>query len=91
MSAEIEARMAQMAERFAARAGEYRAILQEAVARDDREAVCSQAHKLAGIAAMFGHPEIGEAAARLEDIGEAGGDYRPAADHLAALLSGLGT
>ena len=75
-----------MAARFAARAGEHEAALQAAIAADDREAIASQAHRLAGIAGMFGQPQVGEAAARLEDIVEAGGDYLDAAERLSAML-----
>ncbi|MBA4765645.1 Hpt domain-containing protein [Qipengyuania sp. 902] len=89
MSAELEIRMAQMAARFAARAGEHEAALQAAIAADDREAIASQAHRLAGIAGMFGQPQVGEAAARLEDIVEAGGDYLDAAERLSAMLRDL--
>ncbi|MBX7459696.1 Hpt domain-containing protein [Qipengyuania huizhouensis] len=89
MSAELEIKMAQMAVRFAARAGEHEAALRAAIAADDREAIASQTHRLAGIAGMFGQPQIGEAAAELEDIFEANGDYLAAAERLSALLRDL--
>ncbi|MWV27012.1 Hpt domain-containing protein [Aurantiacibacter rhizosphaerae] len=91
MSAELEIRMAQMAARFAARAGEHEAALRAAVAADDREAIASQAHRLAGIAGMFGQSEIGEAAAWLEEVVKIDGDYLAASELLSALLRGLET
>ncbi|WP_158586803.1 Hpt domain-containing protein [Aurantiacibacter zhengii] len=84
-------KMAQMAARFAARAGEHEAALRAAIAAEDREAMASQAHRLAGIAGMFGQPQIGEAAAHLEDLAEAGEDYLGAAELLSALLRDLET
>lgn len=80
-----------MAARFAARVGEHETALQAAIAADDRGAIASQAHRLAGIAGMFGQPQIGEAAAQLEDIVEADGDYLAAAERLTALLRDLET
>ena len=63
---DMAARMGELSARFAARAVEERAELADAVAAGDREAVRQRAHKLAGVAAMFGHPAVGEAALALE-------------------------
>ncbi len=71
---ELEQKMALLAERFAASASAERNALAAALAEEDRQAVRDQAHKLAGVAAMFGHAELGEAAFALETIVETGGD-----------------
>ena len=90
MSADaLAAKMAELSARFAARAADERAGLLAAVERGDRLAIETQAHKLAGIAQMFGHPEIGDAAARLEEAAIAGEDVTPAATRLDRLLVAL--
>lgn len=86
---ELEAKMAELAARFDARAPEERAALRAAVAKDDRAAVAARAHKLAGIAGMFGRPEIGAAALNLEEVAESDADMTQAADRLDALLAAL--
>jgi HPt (histidine-containing phosphotransfer) domain-containing protein len=52
--------------------------------------VQDRAHKLAGIAAMFGHPDVGEAALALELAAEAGDPIGPAAARLDTLLAAIG-
>jgi HPt (histidine-containing phosphotransfer) domain-containing protein len=82
----IESKLAELAARFAARAPAERAAIAEALAAGDNPAVIDRAHKLAGIAGMFGHREIGEAAFALEDAVLAQRDCaKPAADLLALL------
>ncbi|MHA6316311.1 Hpt domain-containing protein [Altererythrobacter sp. CAU 1778] len=85
----LDARMAELARRFAARAGAERAGLSQALAAGDGKAVRDRAHKLAGIAAMFGYPEIGEAALALEIAAENGEDLSVAARELDDRLAEL--
>ncbi|GGD65163.1 hypothetical protein GRI62_11510 [Erythrobacter arachoides] len=89
MTDAFAAKMAELSARFAAQAGEHRARL--AACASDREAIAAQAHKLAGVSAMLGHPHVGEAALALEDKAENGEDYTVelrALDELLAALAG---
>jgi HPt (histidine-containing phosphotransfer) domain-containing protein len=79
----IESKLAELAARFAARAPEMRAAIAGALAAGDTAAVIEGAHKLAGIAGMFGHADIGAAALALEEAALSGGDC---AEHGATLL-----
>ena len=79
--------MAALAARFASRAQAERDALHHALETGDRAALTAQAHKLAGIAGMFGHPQIGAAALELESAAESGADYVPAANRLDELLA----
>ena len=88
MSEQLQRKMADLAARFAASAGEYRSALTTALEADDRANIVHHAHRLAGIAPMLGHPAIGEAAARLEESAKAG-DYAPDAAALDRLLARL--
>ena len=81
--------MAELAARFAARAGEERLGLVAALAADDRATLRDRAHKLAGLAGMMGHEDIGQAALALEETIEAEGDPGPAAAKLTGLLAAL--
>lgn len=85
----LEARMAELAARFAARAGEERRAVAEALAAGDAATLRARAHKLAGIAGMVGHDAIGRAALALEETVEAGGDPAPAARKLTGMLEAL--
>ena len=85
----LDAKMDELGRRFAARAAEERAGLAAALAADDRETLQARAHKLAGIAPMFGHAEIGEAALALELAAEEGGDVAPVVARLDGLLAAL--
>lgn len=85
----LEAKMAELAARFAGRAGEERAALVQALANGDRSALRDRAHKLAGIAAMFGFPAIGEAALALELAAENGEDLETPTKALDVLLAGI--
>jgi HPt (histidine-containing phosphotransfer) domain-containing protein len=87
---DLEIRMAQLSARFAARAADERAALNQRVTAGDRAGVQDRAHKLAGIAAMFGHPDVGEAALALELAAEAGDPIGPAAARLDTLLAAIG-
>jgi HPt (histidine-containing phosphotransfer) domain-containing protein len=80
----IESKLAELAARFAARAPAMRAAIAAALAAGDTPAVIEGAHKLAGIAGMFGHADIGDAALALEDAAMTGADC---AEHGAALLA----
>ncbi len=82
--------MAELADRFASRATEERATISEALQSGNREALRDRSHKLAGIAAMFGFPAIGEAALALEMAAENGDDVHAPAQLLDALLAELG-
>ena len=85
-ASQIAAKMAEMAARFAHRAGEFRAELADATTRDDRTALAAVAHRLAGIAPMFGQAAIGEVALELEEAAETGGEYAALASQLDRLL-----
>ena len=89
MSSAIDARIAELSARFARQAGEYRAALLHADSAGDRTAIRDRAHKLAGIAPMLGHPDIGAAALALEEAVETQSDYRSAFARLDRLLAAL--
>ena len=69
---DIDSRMSELAARFAARAADERDALAVSLSSGDREEVAERAHKLAGIAGMFGHPEITKAALAVEAAAEEG-------------------
>ena len=85
----VEAKLAELAVRFAARASGERAALAAAVAASDRDAIVERAHKLAGIAGMFGHEAIGAAAFSLEEAARRGTAYSTEADVLLGELDKL--
>lgn len=85
----IESKLAELAARFAARAPAERAAIAEALAAGDTSAVIDRAHKLAGIAGMFGHHEIGKAALALEETALAGENCAESGAALLALLDAL--
>lgn len=70
----LESKLAELAARFAARAPAERAAISDALAASDRAALVDRAHKLAGIAGMFGHSDIGVAALAVEEAALAGED-----------------
>ncbi len=86
MADPLHAKMAQLASRFAAEAGQHRAELAAACAAQDRGAIAAKAHNLAGIAPMLGYTAIGEVALALEEAAEGGGDYSVLACDLDAQL-----
>lgn len=79
---DFERKIAELSARFAAKAGEQRESLAAAQARGDLTDLRDQAHKIAGIAGMFGQDEIGAAAFVLESALEAGTRH---AEHLVRL------
>lgn len=89
MSSAVAAKMAELAARFATQANTYRQELSQADAEGDRGLMRDRAHKLAGIAPMLGHAEIGAAALTLEEAIEDGSDYRDALDRLDRCLAAV--
>lgn len=88
-SAALAAKLAELSQRFASRAADERAAIEQALADGDRAAIARRAHTLAGNAGMFGHPEIGAAALELEEAAETGGELEPAANRLLGRLAAL--
>lgn len=70
--AEIDARLAAIAERFAAQAGETAAEIGAALDREDWSELARLAHSLAGRAGMFGYGAIGNAARSVEEAVDSG-------------------
>lgn len=66
--------------------GQFQKQLEQRFGEETREALQSDAHKVAGSAGLMGLPRLGAAARRLEDACEAGGDFSEA---LAELRRGL--
>lgn len=85
----LDAKMAELAARFDARAADERQTLATALASEDRDAIVGMAHRLAGIAGMFRRDEIGAAALALEEAAEAGHDLAVPAARLDTLLARL--
>ena len=81
--------MAELSARFARQAGEYREELLRADSAGNRAAIRDRAHKLAGIAPMLGHPDVGVAALKLEEAVETQNDYRAAFARLEGLLAAI--
>jgi HPt (histidine-containing phosphotransfer) domain-containing protein len=82
-------KLAELAARFTERAPEERAAIASALATADTAAIVEHAHKLAGIAGMLGHADIGAAALALEEVSLAGMDCSQQGAALLALLDGL--
>ena len=89
MSEALKAKLAELERRFVEQAGERRRAIEGSLAARNREELAERAHKLAGIAGMLGHGEIGAAALALEEAAESGTDPQPAATRLIALLGAL--
>jgi len=70
--AEIDARLAAIAERFAAQASETAAEIDVALDRGDWAELARLGHSLAGRAGMFGYTAIGDAARRVEEAVDGG-------------------
>jgi HPt (histidine-containing phosphotransfer) domain-containing protein len=85
----LESKLAELAARFAARALEERAAIANALAGGDTGALIDRAHKLAGIAGMVGHANIGAAALALEEAALAGEDFTQQGEALLSLLDPL--
>jgi HPt (histidine-containing phosphotransfer) domain-containing protein len=86
---DIERKMAELAARFADRADEERAAFTASLAAGDHAAIAARAHRLAGIAGMYGHPLITEAALALEAAAEEGHAMDAEAQRLLELLAAL--
>jgi HPt (histidine-containing phosphotransfer) domain-containing protein len=84
----LEAKLAELAARFADRLPEERAAIAGAIDIGDRAAVIDRTHKLAGIAGMFGRSDIGAAALDLEQRVLADADFSEEAARLLDLLKG---
>ncbi|HWW57039.1 MAG TPA: Hpt domain-containing protein [Sphingopyxis sp.] len=69
--AEIDARLAAIAERFAAQAAETAAEIAAALGREDWSELARLSHSLAGRAGMFGYGAIGDAARSIEEAVDA--------------------
>jgi HPt (histidine-containing phosphotransfer) domain-containing protein len=89
VSEALKAKLAELERRFVEQAGEHRQAIAGAVAAGNRQELAERAHKLAGIAGMFGQPDIGAAALALEETAESGSDPQPAAARLIDLLGAL--
>ncbi|MGN3973629.1 Hpt domain-containing protein [Tsuneonella sp. SYSU-LHT278] len=89
MTDALQAKLAELGQRFVAQAPEKRAALRDALARNDLPALASLAHRLAGNAGMFGFAAIGEAALAVEEAIDAGHDPHHATDELLKLLEAL--
>ena len=85
----LRAKIDELSARFAGQAAQHRAELAAACRAKDGDAVIAKAHKLAGIAPMFGYTAIGEAALALEAAAENGTGYLVEAERLDALLADL--
>ena len=79
-----DAWLAPLRAKFASRLADDLDAFRGAEARGDTEAIIDRAHKLAGLAAMMGAPEVGEAALLLEETARSGSDH---AGPLAKLLA----
>ena len=85
----LQQKIAELSARFAARAADERDAIADALQTGDRAAIIDRAHKLAGIAGMFGHSKVGEAALALEQAALAGEDCTATGDALLEQLSAL--
>lgn len=63
----VDERISALRSRFVQRARDDRAALQLCREQNDRVSVRDLAHRLAGVAATFGFPEIGNAAFEVQD------------------------
>lgn len=81
--------MAALRQRFVASAAQQASALRTALQANDGERAIEIAHHLAGASGIFGHPDLGDLARRLEEAIEADASGRPigplATDVLAAL------
>jgi HPt (histidine-containing phosphotransfer) domain-containing protein len=86
----VSLRLAQLRERFIRRLAEDREALLLAWRQNDMAVLRERAHRLVGVSATFGFPEIGTAAARLESAvvrGAKPAELDAAAEQLTSLLS----
>jgi HPt (histidine-containing phosphotransfer) domain-containing protein len=90
----LPSRMDALRERFRSRVAEDRDAMTAAWARADHRLLRARAHRLAGVAATFGYPEVGDAAKSLENLITAavwGEDIDAAAQRLFVLLDLAGS
>ncbi len=90
----LRSRMEGLRERFRTRVAEDRDAMTAAWARADRRVLRERAHRLAGVAATFGYPEVGDAAKSLENLIKAAvlaEDIDAAAQRLFVLLDQAGS
>jgi HPt (histidine-containing phosphotransfer) domain-containing protein len=66
MTAEFETRMAELGAKFRVRAVGERELITAALVVPDLSTIKEASHRLAGIAAIFGHSRVGHAAEQLE-------------------------
>lgn len=86
---DVAARMAALRRRFAASAVEQESSLRAAIHAEDRGKMIALAHHLAGAAGIFGHPELGEMARRLETSLDGGASAEAVRIEAADLLGAL--
>ena len=89
---DVEARMAALCRRFAASAEQQGAALRGALQANDRDRAAEVAHHLAGAAGIFGQPDLGARALRLEEVIDARADdsvLNPVAEDVLAALDQL--
>lgn len=84
-----DARMAILRQRFHVRAAADRAAIATALEAGDRGRLLHLAHGLAGIAAIFGHADVGARAAALEEAVDQGLGDACLADPCQALIAAL--
>nr|WP_237489195.1 Hpt domain-containing protein [Tsuneonella aeria] len=82
----MDSRIAALASSFAERMPGERAAIANALSAGDRDTLIDRAHKLAGIAGMFGRSDIGTAALELEQRLLASTDYVEETERLLDLL-----
>ncbi len=63
----LRSRLEMLGERFRTRAADDLGEMRNALARGDHQLLRERAHRLSGVAATFGYPEVGEAAKSLDD------------------------
>jgi HPt (histidine-containing phosphotransfer) domain-containing protein len=84
---QFEERMAKLKLRFATRLEAELLLLEQALAGGDRFELKRLSHGLSGSAAIFGYPEIGQAARDLEGAADGGQELREPAEALLQLMS----
>ncbi|MEO7654939.1 MAG: Hpt domain-containing protein [Sphingomicrobium sp.] len=63
----LRSRLEMLGERFRTRAADDLGQMRSALARADHQLLRERAHRLSGVAATFGYPEVGEAAKSLDN------------------------
>lgn len=89
---DVEARMAALCHRFVASADQQGAALRGALQANDWDRAAKVAHHLAGAAGIFGQPDLGARALRLEEAIDAhavDAELNPLAEDVLAALDRL--